>query len=167
MSSLVCKLSLSWFVFCWFGSWLWLMAMAESFELWFRRFFTVSFSLFQLHAMFRNFRISHLTPLNKPTRFFLGTDSLRAASTPPHRKSFLSFENTFLRGRVEAARRLGTLCGIRVPYATDLWRTASRSFLRRRISLFSNNGWRKIWQSKTQDPCSTLYFKTSRRILLA
>ena len=60
-----------------------------------------------------------------------------------------------------------SLCGIRVPYATDLWRTASRSFLRRRISLFSNNGWRKIWQSKTQDPCSTLYFKTSRCILLA
>ena len=34
-------------------------------------------------------------------------------------------------------------------------------FLRRHISLFSNNGWRKIWQSKTQDPCSTSYFKTS------
>ena len=40
-------------------------------------------------------------------------------------------------------------------------------FLRRRISLFSNNGWRKIWQSKTQDPCSTSYFRTSRCILLA
>ena len=39
-------------------------------------------------------------------------------------------------------------------------------FLHRHITLFSNNGWHKIWQSKTQDPWSTLYFKTSRCILL-
>ena len=34
--------------------------------------------------------------------------------------------------------------GIGVRYATDLWRTASAPFLRRRISFRLNDGWRKI-----------------------
>ncbi len=41
--------------------------------------------------------------------------------------------------------------GIGVRYATDLWRTASSSFLRRRISSCSKNGWRKIWRKKSQN----------------
>ena len=39
--------------------------------------------------------------------------------------------------------------GIGLRYATDLWRTASWSILRRRISLHFENGWRKLLRLKS------------------